>query len=376
METAPIHAAPAGSDSVRNGSGRGMENPVKVCFAAVSAWLRKEALLKKGIVFHILICFVVLAVCVRPLQLNAQSGSSTCQVTATAGETEPPPSGDTGSGEEDPEKPGITAEPEAGPTEEPGVGPSEEPEPGEAAPEEGKEMEPGETEAPPIPEGGKTPGSGEGNGPAGDSEKETPEPEGTSIPGEDTARPDTGGDIPGEETEPVQTGEPLPGEHPGKHDGYDGFIHWLLFWLLILSIFAALLAGGAFRWLWQLLRFLFFRRSRIRFHGILTNEKSFFIRVRNAEAGSGLVQGMIDSAGSLAEFRKEVQKETAVTFIPGQSRMCISCTGRNGRKRAREMAAGERRMFRVLERLEGTGEVEVRITCRGTGINIPLVFRV
>ena len=126
----------------------------------------------------------------------------------------------------------------------------------------------------------------------------------------------------------------------------------------------------------MLLRFLLFGRSRIRFHGILTDEKSFFIRVKNAQEGSGLVQDMIDSSGSFVEFKKEVLKETAVTFISGQSRMRISYTGRNGRKRVREMVAGERRLFRLLEKLEGAGKVEVRITCRGTGIDIPLVFRV
>lgn len=347
-----------------------------VCLAAVPVWLRKEALLKKRSVLSILLYAVALIVCAQPLPLDAQSGSSTCQVTATAGETEAPPPGDTGNEEEEPKEPGTTAGPEARPTEEPGAGPTEEPgtgrpeesgEPGaeDAGPEEeGEEPEPGETGTTPEPEGGETE---EGN-----PEKETPEPEGTPIPGEETAQPDIGGDTPGEEPEPAQTVEPVPGEQPEEHDGYVGFI----LWLLLLGIFAALLAGGAFRWLWLLLRFLIFRRSRIRFHGILTNEKSFFIRVRNAEEGSGLVQDMIDSAGSFAEFREEIQKETAVTCIPGQSRMRISCTGRNGRKRAREMAAGERRMFRVLEGLEGTGDVEVRITCWGTGIDILLVFRV
>lgn len=339
--------------------------------------------MKKRSFFYILLYAVVLIVCVRPLPLNAQSGSSICQVTATAGETETPPPGDTGDEEEEPKEPGTTAEPETGPTEEPGAGPTEEPgagrpeesgEPGaeDAEPEEeGKEPEPGETGPTPEPEERENPGTEEGN-----PEKEIPEPEGTPIPGEETVQPDTGGDTPGEEPEPAQTGEPVPGEQPEEHDEYGGFIHWLLFWLLLLSILTALLAGGVFRWLWMLLRFLIFRRSRIRFHGILTDEKSFFIRIKNAQEGSGLVQDMIDSAGSLAEFREEVQKETAVTCIPGQSRMRISCTGRNGRKRAREMAAGERRMFRVLEKLEGTGEVEVRIICRGTGIDIPLIFRV
>ena len=356
---------------------------MRVCLAAVPIWLRKEALLKERSVFSILLYAVVLIVCVRPLPLNAQSGSSTCQVTATAGETETPPPGDTGNEEEEPKEPGTTAEPETSPAEEPGADPTEEPgagrpeesgEPGaeDAEPdEEGKEPEPGETGSTPEPEERENPGTEEEN-----PEKETLEPEGTPIPGEETVQPDTGGDTPGEEPEPAQIGEPVPGEQLEEHDEYGGFIYWLLFWLLLLSIFVALLAGGALRWLRMLLRFLLFRRSRIRFHGILTDEKSFFIRVKNAQEGSGLVQDMIDSAGSFAEFREEVQKETAVTCIPVQSRMRISCTGRNGRKRAREMAAGERRMFRVLEKLEGTGEVEVRITCRGTGIDIPLIFRV
>ena len=153
-------------------------------------------------------------------------------------------------------------------------------------------------------------------------------------------------------------------------------IQWTLLTVLALCILAALSAAGAFRWLWMLLYFLLFKRKRVLFHGILTEEKSFFIRVRNAEESSGLVQDIIDSAGSFIKFKREVLQETAVTFIPRQSRMRISCHGYNGRKRIRETAAGEQRLFRILGKLEGTGEVEVRITCRGTGIDIPLVFRV
>lgn len=329
--------------------------------------------MKRRGILQILICFAALVFCVRPLVLNAQSGSSTCRVTATAGETEPPPSGDEGEGKEEPEKP----EPTKGPDEETGepeTGSTEEQGEGETAPEQDG-TEPGETKSPSKPEGGNPPGTGEGEKPDGDSEQQTSKPESNYQPGEETGSSDGRGESQ-EEMEPVQTGEPAPGEMPGDHDGCRRLNRWLLIGLLILGILAALLAGGALRWLWLLLRFLIFRRSRIRFHGILTDEKSFFIRVRNADEGSGLVQDMIDSAGSFAEFRKEVLKETAVTFIPRQSRIRISCTGRNGRKRAREMAADERRLFRVLEKLEGTGEVEVRITCRGTGIDIPLVFRV
>lgn len=336
--------------------------------------------MKRRGILQILICFAALVFCVRPPVLNAQSGSSTCRVTATAGETEPPPSGDEGEGKEEPEPTKgpdeETGEPEIGSTKETGeteTGSSEEQGEGETAPEQDG-TEPGETESPSKPEGGEPPRTGEGEKPGGDSEQQTPKPESTFQPGEETGSSDGRGESQ-EEMEQVQTGEPAPGEMPGDRDGCRRLNRWLLIGLLILGILAVLLAGGALRWLWLLFRFLILKK-RILFHGILTEEKSPFIRVRNREESSCLVQDMIDSAGSFAEFRKEVLKETAVTFIPRQSRMRISCTGRNGRKRAREMAAGERRMFRVLEKLEGTGEVEVRITCQGTGIDIPLVFRV
>lgn len=340
--------------------------------------------MKKRGILQILIYFAALAFCVRPLAINAQSGSSTCQVTATAGETEPPPSGDEGEGKEDPEEPEPTKGPENRPAEETGK-PETEPtkesgepdsgsseEPGEEAAQEKGPTEPGETESPSKPEGGEAPGAGEGGKPEGDSEKEAPEPENTPQPGEETNPSD--GDSQ-EETEPVQTGEPAPGKLPGDHDGCRSMNRWLLFGLLILGIFIALLAGGAFRWLWVLFCFLFLKK-RIPFHGILTEERSPFIRVRNREEGSGLVQDLIDSAGSFAEFHREIRKETAVTYLPGQSRMRISFTGQNNKKWSRETQAGEQRLFRILKKLEGAGKVEVRITCRGTGIDIPLVFRV
>lgn len=380
------------------------KSPANVCFTAVSIWLRKESLLKKRNVFRMLIYLAALILCVRPLPLNAQSGSSTCQVTATAGEKETPPPGDTGDENNDPTEPGTTAEPEARPTEKPegsgdgepetrptekpggpGDGETEteapkesgEPEKETATPEE-KEPELGEAGSTPKPGGGKTPGTEGEKESTGDSGKESQEPQETPMPREEPGDPGTGGDgdTPGEEEEAVQTGEPVPGELPGGHDGYGSLLNWLLIGMLILCLIAALLAGGAFRWLWMLFCFFIFRRSHIRFHGILTEKNCFFIRVKNAEESTGLVQGMIDRAGSFAEFKEEVLKETAFTCIPGQSRMRISCTGWNGRKRDGEMAASERRLFRILEKLEGTGEVEVRIACRGAGIDIPLVFRV
>lgn len=340
--------------------------------------------MKKRNIFCILICLTALILCFRPLPLNAQSGSSTCQVTATAGEKESSPPGDMGDGKEESSEPGTTTEPEARPTEkpgEPGTGEAEtEPskEPGKQE-EEGTDPEgevttqkPGETGQTPEPEVGKTPGAEEEQEPDGDSGQESQKSEDPPAPGEETTSLDKGGDMPGEESGPVGTGEPV----PEGHDEYSSIICWLLVGMLLLCIFAALLAGGILGWLWMLFCFMLFKRSRIRFHGILTDKKSFFVRIKNAEESSGLVQGMIDSAGSFAEFKKEVLQETAFTSIPRQSRMRISCTGRNGRKRDGEMEASERRLFRILERLEGTGEVEVRITCRGTGIDILLVFRV
>ncbi len=325
--------------------------------------------MKRRGVLQILICFVALVSCVRPLALNAQSGSSTCQVTATAGETEPPSSGD---GKDEPEKPEPTKEPGSMPaeeTKEPEPEPADEP--GEGEPESEKDgAEQGETETPSKPEEGESTGTGEGTeSSAREPKEESPEPEGTPRPGEETKPSD--GDSQ-EESKPAQTVEPVPGDH----DGCRSVNRWLLFGLLILGILAALLAGGAFWWLWVLFCFLLWKRKHIVFHGILTEERSLFIRVRNREERSALVQDMIDRAGSFAEFHREIRQETAVTCLPSQSRMRISFTGQNGRKLARETAAGEKRLFRILKKLEGTGKVEVRITCRGTGIDIPLVFRV
>lgn len=261
-------------------------------------------LIEKRYIFCILICFAVFNTCVEPLQLNAQSGSSICRVTAAAGEEKSPSAGNNEDWKENAEEPETTEKPDAGAAGEPEVRTSGKPEK--------------------------------------------------------------------EETVPDQIREAVPEELPEENDGYGGLIRWLLWGVIIICISAALSAGGAFRWL----LFLLSGRRGIRFHGILTGKRNFFIRVKNKERNSRLVQDMINNAGSLAELKKELIKETAATCIPGQSRMRISWTGRNGRKRVREVQAGERSMFQILEKLEGAGEVEVRITCRGTGIDIPLAFRV
>ena len=318
--------------------------------------------MKKICIFCSLICFAAFNICAEPLPLDAQSGSSTCRVTAAAGESEPPTAGDMGDVNENPENPESTEKAEVGTDDEQGW-----PKESEAVPAEEQEKEEGadpgsegETGTASKQEEAETPGTWGIQETVEDPAKgipkseEIPEPEEISeleeisIPIE-TARPDAGG---------------------GPPDG--GFIRWLLW---VVGILASLLSIWAFRRLWMLLRFLLFGRSRIRFHGILTDKESLFISVENGEEDSRLVQDIIDNAGSLTEFKEEVMKEAAATFLPVQSRMRISRIGRDGRKRILEMRAGEGRMFRVLEKLEGAGEVEVRITCRGTGIDIPLAFR-
>lgn len=365
----------------------------------------------KKYLFSILVCLMLFSVCARPFPVCAKSGSSTCQVTATAGET-PPPSepGDGGTGEsEEPDPEGGPEEPDSG------KGQPEEPDSGKESsekpddPGDGNETQPGEGDGeaePGVPETtlepgdmasepdahgslpgrGGTPGDGDGHEPtsvesteppgegsiaAGDdmdpSQKPEKEPSQTAGSGEADTQQQP-------EKEPSQTagpGQTEPSGEPGKHGG---LLWQLMTALLMLCILAVLAAAGVFRSLWIWLLFLFFRKSRRQFHGILTGKKNFFIHIRDAKDSSRLVQEIIDGAGSLAESRKEIMKETAVTEIPCQSRMRISYHGRDGMGRCREMAADEQGMFRFLEKLHGTGDVEVSITCRGTGIDISLHF--
>lgn len=355
----------------------------------------------KKYIFSTLVCLMMFSVCARPLPACAKSGSSTCQVTATAEETSPPSEpGDGGTGE--PEKPdpgGGSEEPDSGkePSEKPdGPGEGDGTQPGDgdgetepAAP--GTTQEPGDTASDPY---GSDPMTGQGGTPGEGDRQET-------IPAESTEPTGDGGIAAGDDTDPSQkpdtelsqTAEPEetdtqqqqekepshtagpgqtePSGQPGKHGG---LLWQLVAALLALCVLVILEAAGVFRHFWTWLLFVFSRKSRRQFHGILTGKKNFFIHIRDARDSSRLVQEIIDGAGSLAECRKEIMKETSVTEIPRQSRMRISYHGRDGMVHCREMAADEQGMFLFLEKLHGAGNVEVRLTCRGTGIDISLHF--
>ena len=372
---------------------------------------RKEAGSRKKYLFGTLVCLMLFSVCARPLPASAKSGSSTCQVTATAGETTPPSeSGDGDNGEPEKPDPGDGAEkPDSGNGnfEEPDSEkePSEEPDnPGDGdgtQPEEGDgEAEPGAPQATPEPGDmatepdapGALPGKGEvtGDGEGQETipaESMEPSGEGGTAAGDDTdasQQPDTELSQTAEtekpdtqqqpDAEPSQTAEPGQTEasgEPGKHGGL--LWQWVAA-LLMCCVLAVLAAAGVFQSIWTWLLFVFSRKSRRQFHGILTGKKNFFIHITDAKDSSRLVQEIIDGAGSLAECREEIMKETAVTEIPCQSRMRISYHGRDGMVRCREMAADEQGMFCFLKKLHGIGDVEVRITCRGTGIDISLHF--
>ncbi len=337
----------------------------------------------KKYLFGTLICLMLSCACAWPLPACAQSGSSTCQVTATAGETAPPSEPgdggepekpDPGDGQEEPD-PGSepTGEPDSGsePTKEPDSGnePTGEPKPGD-----GGGSEPGAPGTTPAP-GDKEPGAG-GKPGTGDGQGKNPPETGQGTTPAESAEPSGEGMDPAQQPEePSRTGEPQQEGPDGKTEGH-GRLPWWLAAILALCALAVLAASGVFRSCWAWLMFVSFRKSRRRFHGILTEEKNSFIRVRNADGSSRLIQEIIDSTGSLAEYRAELKKEAAVTEIPRQSRMRVSFTGRDGVRRCRETAADEQGMLRILEKLNGAGGVEVRIICRGAGIDIPLLFHV
>lgn len=325
----------------------------------------------KKYLFSMLLCLALFSVCIRPFSVCA-SGSSTCQVTATVGQTEPPQSE-----EGDPENP------------DPGKEPGEEGTPGSPEPSEepggpgNGEPDPGASETSPEP------GSAGEATPKPDASQPSPEPEEEQVsetveePGEASSEPEAGS---GEETEapeedparegeePSQTMESVQEEPAGGLGGYLSLLLWAALMILIFCILMVLAATGVFRFLWTWLLFVFFRKGRRQFHGILTAEKSCFIRVRKAGEGSRLVQEIIDSTGSFAECKAGILEEEAVTEIPRQSRMYIFYTDRDGRRHRRKATAEEQKMFRILEGLAGAGEVEVRITCGGTGIKISLWF--
>lgn len=350
----------------------------------------------KKYLYGTLVCLMLFSACARPLPACARAGSSTCQVTATAGEAQTPSEPgdgeqdkpDTGDGEQEKPEPGDRPEepnPGNGQPEEPGPGDeSGEPSPGEGEPETsnpgkgqpeepdsgkgqpalpddtgtGDGTQPGEDGAPEAGQepGDDAPGQGGKQEPAGGQAGSTPEAGQGTQPAESTGPAREGGTAardddtpqPQPETEPFQTGEPGQAEPSGEPGENSQWPLKLLAVLTALCILAVLVATGVLRYIWTWLLFAFFKRSRRRFHGILTKEKNFFIRVRAAGSSSRLVQEIIDSAGSLAEYEAGIRKGPAVTEIPCQCRMRFSYTDKGGRKRCRETAAEEERMFRIL----------------------------
>lgn len=204
-----------------------------------------------------------------------------------------------------------------------------------------------------------------------------------SDSGEEAGEPDTSSEA---EKNPTATQEPgaetAETPEPEKDSGEDGnrnhpdllsFIIAVLLGIVVLLI-GAMAVGALFPYLWMFLLFYFCRRSRKRFHGILTDEYNRFIRLENVTAGARTVQDIIDETGSLRECVAEILKEETITCIPKQSRMVFVYSDRQGGTVSREEAADEAEMFRILEELEGTGQVKVWIRCRRAGIDIPLEF--
>lgn len=320
-----------------------------------------------------LVCLAVLAFCVRPFPVFAQSGNSTCTVTADAREPEP--------------------------TQEPGA--EERPEPGEPDDKPGDEADPGTTEAPGEgePDAGKDtettkdPGEGEGTPESGKKPVPTKRPAESnpakepgkggagSMPG--TGEDSDSGEEPGRsdtspEAEKTSTATPEPEKDSGEdgnrnHPDLLSFIIAVLLGIVVLLI-GAMAVGALFPYLWMFLLFYFCRRSRKRFHGILTDEDNRFIRLENVTVGARAVQDIIDETGSLRECVAEILKEETITCIPKQSRMVFVYSDRQGGTVSREEDADEAEMFRILEELEGTGQVKVWIRCRRAGIDIPLEF--
>ena len=172
--------------------------------------------------------------------------------------------------------------------------------------------------------------------------------------------------------------------------------------LAVAGIGAGIALTGAGNYLWMMILWVLFKRKRIRFHGVLTDEPNRFIRIIvNDGACEELCQDLIDESGMLAEYIEAVEGCGCVTELPAGTRMRISYAeesetiadseagrdeelsvdtfdGENPVDRIKvvssDLPADEVVLFDELDRLEGAGQVKVEIYHHRAGFEIELVF--
>ena len=193
-----------------------------------------------------------------------------------------------------------------------------------------------------------------------EKEPEVGSEDNVEVPAEDAAADDDGG---GDEKD-------------WKEDLVPRIVKGLIGSVIVVGVVAGAVVSGAANYLWMLIVWFLFRRKRIRFHGVLTEEPNRMVRVVvNDRACEELCQDIIDRSETLAEYIEAVEGCGCVTELPAGSRMRIRYSVEGCVDEDAELAADEEKMFEVLEKLEGAGNVLVEIYHAAAGIEIELRFK-
>ena len=139
------------------------------------------------------------------------------------------------------------------------------------------------------------------------------------------------------------------------------------------AISLALALTGAFDYLYMLLFCLLFRKRKISFHGILTDDTNKFIEFRGDTENAKLVQQIIDESPDLSTMVSTIMGSEQWTILPANTKMDISYLD-GDEFVTQTYDANEDELFKDLEKLIGK-DVTVNIYCSRANIDIELKYR-
>ena len=139
---------------------------------------------------------------------------------------------------------------------------------------------------------------------------------------------------------------------------------------------AALAATGGFNYLWMLLLMLLFKKKRKKWHGVLTEENNRFIETEIRSDSGRLAQDIIDSCETPEEALEELKGSGDETYLPVNTKMEIFYVDKDNNPVVLERNADEEVLYQSLSELNGAGDVNVTLSNKKAGFEIPLNFRI
>ena len=130
---------------------------------------------------------------------------------------------------------------------------------------------------------------------------------------------------------------------------------------------------GAFNYIYMLLLCLLFKRRKIKFHGILTDDENKFIEFRGKTENDKLVQQIIDENPEFSTMISSIIGTEQWTVLPPNTKMDVSYFD-DGEVVTHTYDANEDELFKDLEKLIGK-DVTVNIYCTKANIEIELKYK-